>query len=62
MSPEISEYSFEEAIEWVLLQHGPDARPGDVTGVRETPPPYGEVCAGGLPEARYLRTMTDRSA
>jgi len=28
MSPEISERSFEEAIEWALLQHGPDSTAG----------------------------------
>jgi len=47
MSPEISEHSFEEAIEWGLFQYGPDVRPGDVTAVRETLPPYGETVPGG---------------
>jgi len=39
MSPEISERSFEEAIECGLLQHGPDACADDTASVRETPPP-----------------------
>ncbi len=42
MSPDISERAFEEAIECVLLQDGPDACPGDATAVREPAPPYGE--------------------
>ena len=42
MSPEISERAFEEAIECALLRHGPDACPGDATGVRESGPVYGE--------------------
>ncbi len=41
MNAEISERSFEEAIECGLLQHGPDACAGDATAVRETSPPYG---------------------
>ena len=47
MSPDISERSFEEAIECGLLQHGPDASAGDATAVRETSPPYGETPPGG---------------
>lgn len=47
MSPDISERSFEEAIDCGLLQHGPDACAGDTTAVRETPPPYGETPPGG---------------
>lgn len=47
MSPEISERSFEEAIECALLEHGPDACAGDSTTVRETPPPYGDTPPGG---------------
>lgn len=47
MSPEISERSFEEAIECALLQYGPDACPGDSTAVREAPPPYGDTPPGG---------------
>jgi hypothetical protein len=37
MSPEISERSFEGAIECGLRQHGPDACTGDTTTVRELP-------------------------
>jgi type I restriction enzyme R subunit len=47
MSPEISERSFEEAIECGLLQHGPDACTGEVGVVRETTPPYGDTPPGG---------------
>ncbi len=47
MSVEISERSFEQAIECALLQHGPDACAGDATTVRETETPYGEVPPGG---------------
>ncbi len=47
MSPEISERAFEEAVECGLLQHGPDACPGDASAVRETPLPYGESPPGG---------------
>jgi type I restriction enzyme R subunit len=46
MSPDISERSFEEAIECGLLRHGPDACAGDSTAVRETPAPYGEAVPG----------------
>lgn len=34
MSPEISERSFEQAIECGLFQHGSDACPGDTTAGR----------------------------
>ena len=47
MSPEISERSFEEAIECTLLQHGPDACVGFPPAVRETSPPYSDTPAGG---------------
>jgi hypothetical protein len=47
MTPEISERSFEEAIECGLLQHGPDACPGGTAAVRETPPAYGESPPSG---------------
>jgi len=48
MSPEISERSFEEAIECALLQHGPDACVGETNVLRETPPPpYGDTPPGG---------------
>jgi type I restriction enzyme R subunit len=52
MSPEISERSFEEAIECGLLQYGPDACTGDATAVRETPPPYGHTLPGGYRRRR----------
>ena len=47
MSPEVSERSFEDAIECGLLQHGPDACAGDATAVRETLAPYGDAVPGG---------------
>lgn len=47
MSVEVSERSFEEAIECALLLHGPDACLGGTTAVREpAPPPYGESPPG----------------
>ena len=60
MSPEISERSFEEAIECALLQYGPDACAGDATAVRETPPPYGDTPPGGYRKRKpedYDRTL-----
>ena len=47
MTADISERAFEEAIECALLRHGPDACPGDVTAVRESPPAYGDEPAPG---------------
>jgi type I restriction enzyme R subunit len=47
MSPDISERSFEETIERVLLANGPDAYPADTLLVRESPEPYGEAASGG---------------
>ena len=47
MSPDISERSFEEAIECRLLQYGPDACVEDTSPVRETPAPYGDTVPGG---------------
>src|SRR5919198_3740156 len=47
MSSEISERSFEDAIEAALLANGPDAYAGDVATIRETPLPYGETAPGG---------------
>ena len=47
MSPEVSERSFEDAIECALLQHGPDACAGVPSAVRESPPPYGDTPPGG---------------
>ena len=52
MSPEISERSFEEAIECGLLQYGPDACAGVDPTVREAPPPYGETPPGGYRKRR----------
>jgi Type III restriction enzyme, res subunit./Type I restriction enzyme R protein N terminus (HSDR_N)./Divergent AAA domain. len=54
MSPEISECSFEEAIECCLLRDGPDAYAGSAIGARESAPPFGDTVPGGyrkrLPE------------
>ena len=47
MSVEISERSFEEAIECGLLRHGPDACVGDPGAVHETPPPFEATPSGG---------------
>ena len=52
MSPEVSERSFEEAIECALLQRGPDACAGYATAVRETPPPWGDTPPGGYRKRR----------
>src|SRR5205807_5928348 len=52
MSPEISERSFEEAIECGLLQHGPDACAGDASAIREMSPPYGELPPCGYGKRR----------
>jgi len=60
MSPEISERSFEEAIECALLQYGPDACAGDSMAVRETPPPYSDTLPGGYRKRKredYDRTL-----
>ncbi|MGH7805185.1 MAG: type I restriction endonuclease, partial [Candidatus Binatia bacterium] len=49
MTPvEVSERSFEAAIECGLLQNGPDACAGDSTTVHESSPPYGETPGGYL--------------
>jgi type I site-specific restriction-modification system R (restriction) subunit len=47
MSPEVSERSFEAAIECGLLEYGPDACAGDPSSVREVPPAYGDTPPGG---------------
>ena len=47
MSPEISERSFEEAIEDGLLRYGPDARRSGGSGLGETAMPYGDSVPGG---------------
>ncbi len=52
MSPEVSEKSFEEAIECALLEHGPDACAGYATAVREVPAPWGEAPPGGYRRRR----------
>lgn len=60
MSPEISERSFEAAIERALLQYGPDACAGEAKAVRETPPPYGHTPPGGYRKRKpedYDRTL-----
>ena len=47
MTVNVSERSFEAAIECALLANGPDACTGDSTAVRETTTPYGEDVPGG---------------
>jgi len=55
MTPEISEHSFEEEIERVLLEYGPDAYPSEAGEIRETVPPYGD----NLPGSFRKRTPAD---
>ena len=51
--PEISEHSFEVAIERALLGSGPDAYPRGASVVGEpAPPPYGEYAPGGYHRRR----------
>src|SRR5262249_52950044 len=54
MSPEVSEHSFEDAIERGLLRYGPDACPEGQAGLQDEPEPWGEMPPGGyrrrLPE------------
>jgi hypothetical protein len=46
VSPEVSERSFEEAIECALLQYGPDACAGEAKGLREPMGlPYGDAAS-----------------
>lgn len=52
MSPDISERSFEEAIECGLLQYGPDACVSDATAVGERAAPYGDTPPGGYRRRR----------
>src|SRR5438876_264867 len=52
MSPDISERSFEDAIECGLLADGPDACADVVGAVRETLAPYGDRTAGGYRKRR----------
>jgi type I restriction enzyme R subunit len=57
---DISERSFEDAIECALLQYGPDACTGDSIAIRETPPPYGDTPPGGYRKRKpeeYDRTL-----
>jgi type I restriction enzyme, R subunit len=54
MSPEISERSFEDAIECGLLRHGPDACPEDGFGFVEPAAPWGDMGAGG-----YLKRLPE---
>jgi hypothetical protein len=53
MSPNVSERSFEEAIECGLLQHGPDACAGEfeesATGQDVTPLANARTVSAGLP-------------
>jgi type I restriction enzyme, R subunit len=60
MSPEISERSFEEAIECGLLRYGHDACAAEDKAIRETPEPYKTAPSGGYrkrsPE-EYDRTL-----
>lgn len=51
---DVSERSFEEAIECSLLQGGPDACPGDSATLRETAPTFGDAPPGG-----YLRRLAE---
>src|SRR5207253_9979605 len=60
MNPDVSEHSFEDAIECGLLRHGPDACPEGGVGFHEPAEPWGGVSTGGyrkrLPED-YDRTL-----
>ena len=58
MSPEISERSFEDAIECALLQLGPDACPGDAAAMRKTARLV-RYAARWLPQAPNLRSPRD---
>ena len=46
MAPEVSERSFEEAIECAMLRGGPDACEGEARLMREPGSPYGEALPG----------------
>ena len=59
MSPEVSERSFEGAIEDTLLLGGPNAQAQRTAAVHESPPPYGEYIPGGY--LKRLREDYDRS-
>src|SRR5690242_21125171 len=60
MTVDISERSFEAAIECGLFQYGPDACPGDANAMRESSPPFGEMPPGGYRKRQpedYDRTL-----
>ena len=60
MTPEISERSFEEAIECGLLAHGPDACAGVTGAVLDESPAWGDTPPGGYRKRRpdeYDRTL-----
>jgi len=59
MTVEVSERSFEDAIECALLQSGPDACERGVRVTRETGPAYGESLLGGY--RRRIPAEYDRS-
>jgi schlafen family protein len=53
VSPEVSERSFEEAIELALLADGPDASVAGRTVARDASPTYGESPPGGYRKRRH---------
>jgi len=55
MSPDISERAFEDVIERVLLQRGPDATTTDVSTIDEVAPEYWSALPGGY----HKRTSAD---
>ena len=60
MSVEISERSFEEAIECGMLHGGPDACAGDPNKAHQTSPTYGDAPPGGYRKRKpeeYDRTL-----
>ena len=59
MTPDISERAFEAAIECALLRGGPDACPGDVAAVRESPPTFGDEPAPGGYHRRRPEALPD---
>lgn len=52
MSPDISERSLEEAIEWSLLAHGPDDPTGTRKDAQEEPAAFGAAPPGGYNKRR----------
>ena len=61
MTPDISERAFEAAIKCALLRGGPDACPGDVAAVRESPPTFGDDPGPGGYHRRRPDDYYDRS-